>query len=96
MASGEWRKVFPAPGFGPLHEVHFPHTHVGPPERVIIDRTMSVSYMAALPAAERERVIPEIRDLIARTPSLAGRSEVSVPYVTMAFHCRADLTGQPA
>ena len=87
MASGEWRKVFPAAGFGPLHEVHFPHTHVGPPERVIVDRTMSVSYMAALPESERERVIEEIQALIDATPVLAGRTEVSVPYVTMAFCC---------
>jgi hypothetical protein len=65
---------------------------VGPPERVIIDRATSVSYIAALPAAEREHVITQLRALIARTPSLAGRSEVSVPYVTMAFHCRALAT----
>jgi SAM-dependent methyltransferase len=89
MASGQWRKLFPAPGFGPLHEVHFPHAHIGLPERVIIDRAMSVSYMAALPSAEQERVIAEIRRLIDATPSLAGRTEVSVPYVTMAFHCVA-------
>src|SRR5262249_17005278 len=36
MMSGAWRKVFPAPGFGPLHEMRFAHTHVGPPERVIV------------------------------------------------------------
>jgi SAM-dependent methyltransferase len=89
MASGEWRKLFPAPGFGPLHEAHFPHTHVGPPDRVIIDRAMSVSFMAALPATERDRVTAEIRRLIDATPLLAGRTEVSVPYVTMAFHCFA-------
>jgi len=89
MASGEWRKLFPAPGFSPLHEVHFPHSHVGPPEHVIVDRALSVSFMAALPVAERERVAAEVRRLIDATPSLAGRTEVSVPYVTMAFHCFA-------
>ena len=89
MMSGAWRKVFPAPGFGPLHETRFAHTHVGPPERVIVDRFMSVSFIAALPAAERDNVAAQIRALIASTPSLAGRSEVTVPYVTMAFHCHA-------
>jgi ubiquinone/menaquinone biosynthesis C-methylase UbiE len=90
MKSGEWRKVFPAPGFTPLQEVRFPHTHVGPPERVIIDRFMSVSFIAALSAAERQQALTEIRNLIARSSALAGRSEVSVPYVTMAFHCRRE------
>jgi SAM-dependent methyltransferase len=89
MMSGKWRKVFPAPGFGPLHETRFTHTHRGTPEHVIIDRVTSVSYIAALPAHEREHVVAEVRDLIARTPSLADRNEVTVPYVTMAFHCRA-------
>ena len=89
MMSGAWRKVFPAPGFGPLHETRFAHAHVGPPERVIVDRFTSVSFIAALPAAERDDVARQIRALIARTPSLAGRGEVTVPYVTMAFHCRA-------
>ena len=88
MKSGEWRKLFPASGFSPLQEVRFPHAHVGPPERVIIDRCMSVSYIAALPAAEREQLLTQVCDLIAHTPTLAGHSEVSVPYVTMAFHCR--------
>ena len=89
MMSGAWCKVFPAPGFGPLHEVRFAHTHVGPPERVIVDRFTSVSFVAALPAAERDNVAAQVRALIDRTPALAGRSEVTVPYVTMAFHCRA-------
>jgi hypothetical protein len=71
-----------------LHKTHFPHTHIGPPERVILDRFMSVSFIAALPPAERDQLAAQLRDLIARTPSLAGRSEVTVPYVTMAFHCR--------
>lgn len=88
MTSGHWRKLFPAPGFSPLHETRFPHAHIGPPERVIVDRFMSVSFIAALPPLERERLLAQVRDLIARTPSLAGRSEVTVPYVTMAFHCR--------
>ena len=89
MATGAWRKLFPAPGFSPLNEVCFPHAHVGPPEHVIVDRALSVSYMAALPAVERERVAAEVRRLIDATPSLAGHTEVSVPYVTMAFHCFA-------
>ena len=57
---------------------------------------MSVSFIAALPASERDNVALQIRALIASTPSLAGRSEVTVPYVTMAFHCRAAVTNRAA
>src|ERR1700734_207593 len=31
-SSQKWRNVFPAEGFGPLHERRFPHRHTGSPE----------------------------------------------------------------
>lgn len=83
--SGAWRKVFPAPGFSPLEESIFPHGHTGAPEQVIVGRQLSVSFIAALPAAEQDKLAAEIRALIAATPELAGRSEVTFPYVTSAF-----------
>ena len=86
--SGAWRKPFPAPGFSPLAERRFTHVHVGPPERVIVDRVLSTSFIAALPAAERERVRAQVRALIAATPALAGREEVAYPYQTHAYVCR--------
>jgi SAM-dependent methyltransferase len=87
MTSGEWRKLFPAPGFGPLHESRFSHGHTGSPEQVVVDRVKSISFIAALPAADRERVAAAVRDLIRTTPSLAGRSEVTFPYFTSAWYC---------
>jgi len=86
--SGRWRAVFPAPGFSELTERRFAHRHVGPPERVIVERVLSTSFIAALPAAERARVADETRALIAATPSLAGRAEVAYPYETRAYACR--------
>jgi len=47
----EWRRLFPAEGFGPLRERHFPYAHTGPAEQVILDRILSVSFIAALPPA---------------------------------------------
>lgn len=87
MVSGEWRRLFPVPGFGPLHEARFPHGHTGAPERVIVDRVLSISFIAALPDAERASVAAQVRDLINSTPSLAGQPEVTFPYYTAAFHC---------
>lgn len=86
--SGQWRAVFPADGFGPLVERRYRHVHRGPPARVVVDRVLSVSFIAALPGDGRERVKAELEALIARTPELAGGGEVSFPYVTFAFHCR--------
>jgi SAM-dependent methyltransferase len=84
---GEWRQVFPAQGFGPLHERRIPHAHIGPPERVIVDRVASISFIAALAPTERAHLLARLRELIDTTPSLAGRDEVSFPYATMAYHC---------
>lgn len=85
--TGAWRTVFPAAGFGPLRERRFPHAHRGTPEAVIVDRTLSVSFVAALPEAERAAVAEAVRALVAKTPELAGRETVAFPYETAAFHC---------
>jgi len=85
--SGAWRGLFPAPGFGPLHEQRCTHGHTGPPERVIVDRVLSISFIAALDPAQKDAVAREVRKLIATTPALAGRSEVTFPYVTSMFRC---------
>lgn len=86
--TGKWRDVFPADGFGPLAERRFPWVHTGAPERVIVDRTLSSSFIAALPAEEHAAVAARLRALIAATPSLAGKATVSYPYVTEAFAAR--------
>jgi SAM-dependent methyltransferase len=84
----KWRKVFPAAGFAPLSETRFLHDHTGPPEHVIIDRVLSTSFIAALPAAERSRIAAQVWQLIASTPGLAGKREVTMPYVTAAYSCQ--------
>jgi SAM-dependent methyltransferase len=86
--TGDWKRVFPAEGFTDLGERRFTNAHVGPPERVIVDRTLSVSFIAALPPEERAKVADAVRDLIAATPSLSGRKEVSYPYVTVVYAYR--------
>lgn len=88
FASGRWREAFPAEGFSPLIERRFPHGHAGPPERVIVDRVLSTSFVAALGAEERERVAARVREVIAATPALSGRAEVVFPYETQAYFCR--------
>jgi len=82
--SQKWRSVFPAEGFGPLREKRFPNRHTGPPEKVIIDRILSVSFMAALPPKEHEHVISQLKEIIATYPELAGKALVTFPYETLA------------
>ncbi|MEJ0084899.1 MAG: class I SAM-dependent methyltransferase [Pseudomonadota bacterium] len=85
---GEWRRMFPAAGFGPLTEKTIAHQHTGNPEHVIVDRVASVSFIAALAPSVRNTVLEEVRALIASTPELAGRTTVAMPYVTRAYGCR--------
>jgi SAM-dependent methyltransferase len=84
----DWRRLFPANGFTPLTQKQFPHHHTGPLERVIVDRALSISFIAALPPAEQDKIAARIRDLIASTPELAGKQEVTFAYQTAAFCCR--------
>jgi len=85
--SQKWRASFPADGFGPLREKRFPNPHTGDPERVIVDRILSVSFMAALPPDEQERVKDELHEVIASSPELAGKAQVTFPYETLAVVC---------
>ncbi len=84
---GDWKKPFPHPRFGPLRETTFVHEHVGSPQQVVIDRFMSVSFIASLPQRENERVRGELENLVATHPALQGREVVSFPYRTVAFDC---------
>ncbi|HUZ91499.1 MAG TPA: class I SAM-dependent methyltransferase [Methylocella sp.] len=83
----EWRRLFPAEGFGPLRERRFVNGHAGSPEHVIIDRVLSTSFIAALPPLDQNRIAFQIRTLIKTSPDLASKSEVTFPYVTAAFSC---------
>lgn len=82
-----WRDVFPAEGFSPLGERDFAYRHVGAVEDVVVGRTLSTSFIAALPEVERDAVVAQVRDLIAATPELA-EDPVTFPYVTKAYDCR--------
>ena len=88
FAKGDWRHVFPAAGFAPLEETRFRHVHAGPPEQVVVDRFLSVSFIAALPAAERDAVAARLRGLIADDPALQGKASIEAPYETVAFRVR--------
>jgi len=85
--SQAWRDVFPAPVFTPLHETVMRYEHRGTPEEVIVGRTLSTSFIAALPDDRRAAAAAEVRAMIAGTPELR-QPVVAFPYLTKAYDCR--------
>ena len=91
--TGQWKRPFKDQTlFTPLQQALFPHSHEGSFEQVVIDRISSVSFIAALPQAEREAVEARLRALQQRFPALR-EPVVSFPYVTQAYS--AERLAQP-
>lgn len=67
------------PGFGPVHAATFGHEHPTTHEGVV-DRIRGVSHVAALAPDEQERVLDEVRELLAGHPHTRGRDELRIPY----------------
>ena len=86
--SGRWREAFTGEYFSDPEMICFPYSHVGSPQEVIMDRFLSVSFIAALPAAEKAEVTAQLRNLIATHPALKGRDTVAFPYQTQAYVCQ--------
>jgi SAM-dependent methyltransferase len=76
----------PRAGFGPLHAEKFRHEQPITPEGVV-DRVASVSHVAVLPPAERQRVLEEVRDVLAHHPDARGRQELRLPYRVDVYWC---------
>ncbi|WP_077036228.1 class I SAM-dependent methyltransferase [Pelomonas sp. KK5] len=85
---GDWRRPFDAGSFFelPAPEV-FAYQHVGTPQAVVVDRIMSVSFIAALAPAGKARVQAALQELVDSHPALRGRQEVAFPYRTEAYCC---------
>ena len=87
--TGNWRRGLDATDqFTPLERMQFrydqPMTVDG-----LLDRVLSVSFMAALPADGRRTVEERVRRLAATDPALAGRDTFALPYRTDVYVCRA-------
>jgi len=84
---GDWRKPFASGLFGELRMTSFAYRHTGTVQEVIVDRFLSVSFIAALPAQEKAVVEQRLRALAATHPDLRGREVISFPYRTQAYCC---------
>jgi SAM-dependent methyltransferase len=84
---GRWRAAFDAgDGFTPLAERTFHHLH-RLERAAVLDRFASISFIAALPDADRARVLAEIDQVIAAEPSLVGQDRIGLPYRTDLYWC---------
>ncbi|EFQ63736.1 class I SAM-dependent methyltransferase [Pseudomonas sp. FP597] len=86
--TGRWRETFTGEYFSDPEVTCFAYQHVGSPREVIMDRFLSVSFIAALPDAEKATVTAQLQTLIDTHPDLRGRDTVAFPYQTQAYCCR--------
>ena len=75
--------------FGPLRTATFRHEHPTTPEGVV-DRIRGVSHVAALEPRQQERVLDEVRELLATHPETRGRRELRIPYRVDCFWTERD------
>lgn len=83
--TGKWKRPFEGQAlFGPLQRTVFPHSHVGSFEQVVLDRILSVSFIAALPQSEQQSIADRLRALRDRFPELQAET-IAFPYATEAW-----------
>ncbi|MGH8206216.1 MAG: class I SAM-dependent methyltransferase [Steroidobacteraceae bacterium] len=85
--SGKWLRAFEGGLFSQPVQTSFAYRHIGNAREVIVDRFMSVSFIAALPAQHKAGVAAELRGLIATHPQLKDRAVIEFPYHTHAYCC---------
>ena len=83
--TGRWRQPFEGQDlFTPLQRTVFAHSHVGNFDQVVIDRFMSVSFIAALPDQKKREVEARLRGLQEDFPELRQET-IAFPYQTEAW-----------
>lgn len=93
--TGEWGRGFDETTlFEPLQHATFGHLQRGSPD-TIVDRVASISYIAARPALDRERILDEVRRLLATDPDTAGREVIELPYLANVYWARVNPGTDP-
>jgi SAM-dependent methyltransferase len=81
VSDGAWRSVLERSElFGPIAEAHFDHAQEVD-EQGLVDRVLSISYVAAAPDADRSEIESRLREL-------AGGAAVRLRYDTQVFVTR--------
>ena len=83
-----WEDVVAESGsFEPLEYRSVPHEQSGTPE-LIVERTRSTSFIAALPPDRHQHVLDEVAELVATHPDTRGLDRITIPYNTKIYWCR--------
>lgn len=92
--TSKWQDAFAAAnsGFEKLSKTTFEHAQKGP-RQMIIDRSLSVSFIAALPAKDKAEVANKLNRMIDAQPVPAARTadgqpQYELPYITQIFVTR--------
>jgi SAM-dependent methyltransferase len=87
--TGHWRQPFiDSDYFAPPELTCFSYSHSGNAETVIMNRFLSVSFIAVLPPTDKALVTARLRELIHTHPALRDRETIAFPYQTQAYVCR--------
>jgi len=85
--SGAWKQAFQgATGFTSLEHKAFFHSQIGDQD-MLVNRVTSISFISALPEAQRMEVVAQVRALTAEHPDLQGKTRVELPYRTDVYWC---------
>lgn len=83
-----WQAAFTrTAAFTPLRHRRFAHDQEVARDE-LLTRVASTSFVAALPAADRERALSRVREVMSTHPDLAGRERFRLPYRTDVYCCR--------
>ncbi|HTC19272.1 MAG TPA: class I SAM-dependent methyltransferase, partial [bacterium] len=83
----EWKKAFDNTTlFTPLEKRSFRQVQTGNVE-MVVDRTVSVSFIAALPEPARQKFVQEVRDLLSTHPQTKHLKEFEIPHSTEVYRC---------
>jgi SAM-dependent methyltransferase len=82
-----WRQAFQHTAlFTPLEKMTVPHHH-RLTRQGLVDRVLSVSFIAELPDEDRQKVIEDVLAAVDRDPTTKGKQEIDLPYRTDVYWC---------
>ncbi len=92
-----WQPGFdPASGFAPLESFRFRFEHEESVDQVV-DRAVSVSFVALQPPEVRTRLAEQVRAFLSKLPETQGRGTIRFPYRTEVYLThRVDRSGSGA
>ncbi len=85
--SQTWRAAFRGSAFTPLTHREFRWLLYQDPASVV-DRALSVSFIAGLPEAEKAQVALRVRRMLEEDPLTRERDPIEFPYSTEVYFCR--------